>query len=258
VWFDRNHDGDRDAGEWPMPGVQVKLDSSAPASAAVTGIPRSPSVRGPAIRGIVAVVDTTTAADGTYAFTGLSLGSYTVTALLSAAGVSRTSDTDGAADWVVNVSVTGAAEVSASFAGVGKGALGGTVLSVGTQAPISGANVICRWAGFDDRPDTADDVVMTALADENGRFTLLEIPYGEYTCSARDPVTGALAAPVQATVMSAALVDVTLPIGQGSGPGVSEASLPKTGTPIVALTALGLLLLLAGAEAARQSRPRHR
>lgn len=90
---------------------------------------------GTAIRGIVAVVDTATAADGTYAFTGLSLGSYTVTALLSAAGVSRTSDTDGAADWVVNVSVTGAAEVSASFAGVGKGALGGTVLSVGTQAP---------------------------------------------------------------------------------------------------------------------------
>ncbi|MDR7276776.1 Ig-like domain-containing protein [Catenuloplanes atrovinosus] len=240
VWFDRNQDGDRDPGEWPLPGVQVRISrvtGDGAALAAATAVPSRTA---------------TTAADGGYRFAGLPPGDYRVTAAVSADGFSYSSDSDGDDDWSVTVRTGDAATATAEFAGIGRGAFDGVIYDNATGAPIAGANVTCRWAGLDDVMRTADDVLMTVDASPTGGFTLTSLPYGAYECGGRDPRTGAASAVAQVAVLSADRQHVPLPVGTtDSGP-----DLPTTGDGVLPLVGTGLLLLITGAVAASAGRRR--
>ncbi|GAB7042433.1 MULTISPECIES: Ig-like domain-containing protein [Catenuloplanes] len=239
IWFDRNQDGDRDDGEWPLPGVPVQLreaPSVAAALAAVSTITAAPPVR-----------SVTTGPDGGYRFGSLPGGAYRVTAVVDAAGFAYTSDSDGRADWTVTVRTGESGAAVAEFAGIGRGSVNGTIYNSGTGDPIGGAAVTCRWAGLDDTLRTTDDVLMAVGAAGSGRFALSRLPFGTYECGGRDPRTGATSAVTQVSVMSTERRYVPLPVS-GSRP------LPVTGDRVGTLVAAGLLLLLAGAAVTRVGR----
>jgi LPXTG-motif cell wall-anchored protein len=240
-----------DPGEPPLPGVPVTLTIGVNGSAWRVGI-------------AAASRSATTGADGQYRFDNVEAGTYVVTASVAATGFRYTSDTDGLADWVVDVQVSGADTADASFAGVGDGQLEGTVYDSTTLAPIGAATVRCHWAGFDDIPGTADDTVITAVANAQGAFVITDTPYGRYTCSANNPATGAASTPAAATVESPDPTHVDLPI-------ITEAPrppdvlppnegvvgmLPQTGPRTGWLLALAVGLLLTGAGALRLGRRR--
>jgi hypothetical protein len=240
VWFDRDRDGLRDPGEWPLPGVPVELRTAGGVSALALAAS--------------ATRQATTDDEGAYRFEAAPPGAYTVTAVRRAAGFGYTSDSDGDADWSVSVQVAGAATAEANFAGLGKGALTGTVYDSGTGEPIAAADVTCRWAGFDDVPGTADDVVMTVAAGAGGGFALAGLPYGAYACVGRDPVSGESSAPAAVSVLTATPTRTQLPVRLDSPDEPRE--LPRTGGPVLRLAVAGLSLLLAGVVAVRLTRRR--
>ncbi|HKS98441.1 MAG TPA: hypothetical protein VJT31_02835 [Rugosimonospora sp.] len=234
-----------------MPGVPVELstitlvhDSRPQFTSRALAAPAGSSV---------AIQQSVTAADGSYQFLDLPPGAYTVTASVSIAGFSYTSDSDGGADWTVHVDLSGTTDTQADFGGIGHGSLNGSIFNSTTQAPISSANVTCRWAGLDDILGDADDVLMSAVANASGGFGLPQIPYGLYTCSGRDPVTGATSATARTSVMSPVPAKVQLPIVQTPG---RRQGLPRTGAPETTLVALALTLLLAGAGSLKVGRAR--
>jgi len=185
-----------------------------------------------------------TAADGSYHFADVAPGDYQVSAAVNLPGFSYTSDSDGAADWHVAVQVASAAVSQAMFAGIGKGTLQGSVFTSSSGAPIKNAPVVCRWAGFDDIMNTADDVLLDSMTGAQGQFGLQGVPYGAFSCTGTDPVTGAVSPAVTTSVLSAVPVTARLPITGGH---VRTAhSLASTGTPTLPLLAVGSLLLLAG------------
>jgi hypothetical protein len=245
VWFDRNQDGVRGANEWPLPGVQVTLTSLG-AALRTSGQASWPGT-------------TTTDASGHYTLTDVPAGRWTVRAVLSAQGLERTSDTDGLTDWSVAVTVAPGNTASASFAGLGKGTLDGNVFTSTTGSPVADAQVVCRWAGFDDQLGTSDDVEMTVTAASNGTFSLQHVPYGTYSCGGTDPVTGARSATASAFVMSPAPVAASLPITPAAAqppttivpaapaaPPAPPTHLAVTGADIRGLLTWGLALLIAG------------
>ncbi|GAA2688081.1 MULTISPECIES: Ig-like domain-containing protein [Actinosynnema] len=250
VWFDRDLDGTLNGREWPLPGVRVELSS---------GVVRAASAPRYA----------TTEPDGSYRFADVPPGSYTVSASVSSAvGFSYTSDSDGQADWSVQVTATGAGPARADFAGIGRGSLGGAVFDRDTQAPIAGALVTCRWAGLDDVPGTSDDVDMPVDADAGGAFALDQLPYGRYTCSGVDPVTGSPSDEAVVEVLSAEPVRAELPIGGGVAPAPPAVLAPErdpaparhplaaTGAgPVPLLLACASLLGLLGAALRRSAGP---
>jgi hypothetical protein len=226
VWFDRNQDGVRGAHEWPLPGVSVTLTSPGGAASRTSHQVSWPST-------------TTTDAIGHYSFSSVPAGRWTVHATLDAAGLERTSDTDGLKDWSVAVSVVPGQTASASFAGLGKGTLGGTVFTSTTGSPVADAQVVCRWAGFDDQLGTSDDVEMTVTAASDGTFSLLQVPYGTYSCGGTDPATGARSVIARALVRSPAAVVASLPITpEAAPPAVSPAEVPGTPAPRTPATQL--------------------
>ena len=174
---------------------------------------------------------TVTGPDGSYRFDGVAPGRWSVTAEVTAAGFAYTSDTDGALDWTVLVDAAPGATATASFAGLGKGTLQGVVSSSTTGAPIGGADVRCRWDGFDDLPGTADDLVLTVRSAADGSYVLDQVPYGGYSCGAVDPATGRSSAPAPATVMSVVPVRADLPITPSSPLPPGWAAVPSRPSP---------------------------
>jgi uncharacterized repeat protein (TIGR01451 family) len=238
VWFDRNQDGDRNAGEWLLPGAQVVLTATAP-SRALAASPRrfaALAVREGDLRRVA-----TSDSRGAYAFSGVPAGSYRVTASVVADGFSYTSDTDGRSDWVVAVDVSAGGTATASFAGLGHGTLDATVVAATTGKPIDHADVSCVWAGFDDTPGTKDDVHLAAVAGTDGSITLEHVPYGAYSCSGQDPTTHATSSSVQTLVVSAAAVQMRLPILGGP-----SGTLARTGTNAGTMLLFSLGCLIVG------------
>lgn len=238
VWFDRNQDGDRDAGEWVLPGVQVVLTATARsrAFAASPGRFAALAVRDSDLRRVA-----TSDSRGAYAFSGVPAGSYRVTASVVADGFGYTSDTDGRADWVVAVDVSAGGTATASFAGLGHGTLHATVVAATTGKPIDHADVSCVWAGFDDTSGTKDDVHVAAVAGADGSITLEHVPYGAYSCSGQDPTTHATSSSVQTLVVSAAAVRMRLPIVGGP-----SGTLARTGTNAGTMLLFSLGCLIVG------------
>lgn len=100
--------------------------------------------------------------------------------------------------------------------------------------------------------NTSDDVLVTVQATAGGSFSLSQLPYGQYSCNGRDPVSGASSATTQVSITSAAPARADLPV---QTPLTSE-TLPRTGGHTLTLAALGITLLLAGAGAIRISQSR--
>jgi hypothetical protein len=239
VWFDRNDNASLDGHEWLLPAVPVTLTR-----VASPGLLRVQATTTSYSKSMV------TGPDGSYRFTGLPAGSYRVTAVLHEPGFGYTSDTDGLADWRVDVGVVEGKRAVADFAGLGKGRLTGQVLDTVERHPVSAAGVRCTWAGFDDVFGTPDDVAMTDTADADGSYDWRGVPYGAFTCVGKDPVRGTLSAAASVRVVSAAPVHATLPLGlrravaSRSGDGRS-AALPRTGAQLdLAIPVAGWLILL--------------
>jgi hypothetical protein len=251
VWFDRNDNAALDGREWLLPAVPVTLTR-----VSTPGLLRVHATTTPYVKSAV------TGPDGSYRFTGLPPGSYRVTAVLDEEGFGYTSDTDGLADWRVDVGVVEDKRAVADFAGLGKGRLTGQVLDTVERHPVASAGVRCTWAGFDDVFGTADDVDMTDVAGADGSYDWRGVPYGAFTCVGKDPVRGTLSAAASVRVVSAAAVHATLPLGlrraaaaSRSGDGRSGA-LPRTGASTDTAVPGALLLILLGAVAHRRGRRR--
>jgi hypothetical protein len=237
VWFDRNGNGAIDPREWLLPGVSVRLTSVVGAvSAAAPSAAARPDVD----------QSTTTAADGSYSFTNLPVGAYAVTASAVIDGFDRTSDTDGALDWVVAVEVLAGATDVADFAGLGRGRILGSVFEAATNQPLGFATVTCRWSGFDDVAGTADDVAFDVKASSDGTFDIAGVPYGEFSCSGID-IDGRPSSSVAAAVHSAVPVLAPLPVAtevggarRARGPvATADATLPRTGTDVTSPLLVG-------------------
>ena len=264
MWFDRDEDRAPGAGEWPLPGVRVQLVSAAPVAflRVASAVSAATTVTREAVTG----------EKGAYRFTGVPAGTYRVTASAVRAGFAYTSDTDGDLDWSVAVQVPANGTAEADFAGLGKGTLGGAVfLTTATRTPVTGAVVTCRWAGLDDVMGSADDVAMDVVAGTDGRYSLPQVPYGEFSCSGVDPVTGAVSAAARAVVASVEPVQAPLPIAPervvagtpdavvpapGPRAQVRGSALPRTGGQSADLLAGGLAFLLLGLVVQRLGRRR--
>lgn len=218
MWFDRNLDGRFQAGEWPLPGIRVSLTSTTSQRMAIAE----------------SAAHATSGTDGHYAFADVSPGAYTIAAVYPKDGFAYTSDLD----WSAAIIVTGSGVTGIDFAGVGQGTIRGTVLTGNTQAPISGAQVSCRWVGLDEALNTPDDVLMAATATTAGAFDLPQLPYGVYSCTAVDPASGDASAATRVIVRSTTPVAVELAIGP---------ALADTGPKSPRVVWLGFLLVVTGA-----------
>jgi SdrD B-like domain len=221
IWFDRDHDGMMDPGEWVLPGVPVTLELIGHDSLQMQRILLSDAT----------TRTTTTRLDGTYEFNGLPAGRYRVRATAAIAGFEYTGDTDALAggsaagtDWIVEVQVPIGGVGIADYAGLGKGILAGTVYELQTFAAASFATVTCRWGGFDDVLGTEDDVSFVVTADVDGRFELAGVPYGRYSCSGLD-AAGRASSAVTADVFGPERVLTELPVTPLAPTGL----LPSTG-----------------------------
>ena len=230
VWFDRNGNGVLDGREWVLPGVTVTA---------------SPTTKAAGVR------TATTDATGGYRFAHLAAGTYTVTASADIDGFDRTSDTDGALDWLVSVPVRNDDTGIADFAGLGRGTLFGTMFETGSRMGLAFADVACTWGGFDDVLGTTDDVAFTVTADADGAFDLRGVPYGEFTCGGTDS-TGRTSAMVAAGVWSAEPVEAPLPVPTAATS--PSGTLPITGGGTRDLTIVGLASVGVGAVLVRRGR----
>jgi len=235
VWFDRDADGIFDRNEWVLPGVTVTLG---PATTGLT----SQALR---LEASSLPLTAVTGADGSYLFSALTPGAYRVTAAATIRGFGYTSDTDGLADWIVDVRVVARTTSIADYAGLGRGAITGQVFDTTTLQGLAAALIECRWSGYDDVLGNADDTTFSVVADAGGSFDLTGLPYGYFSCDGRDEVTGRQSLAVAATVFSVEAVQAPLPVeappaGMPTGERLPEAGSTSSTTLAVASLLVGL------------------
>ena len=175
VWLDRDGNGVKDPGEPGVGGVKVTV--SWPAT---SGQPANS-------------VDTITAADGTYAVTGIPAADVTVTVdrtSFPAGTVLASEPHGGAVDGTATVALAaGATDNGVDFGLRGIGQIGHRVWvdtnRDGVQDPgepgIPGATVDVRWYGQDGNPGTADDLVVTTTTGADGAYLVGGLPAGAHS-----------------------------------------------------------------------------
>jgi hypothetical protein len=178
VWFDVNANGVQDAGEPGIPGVTVALTWFGP-----DGLPGTPDD---------VTLTTTTDASGSYSFTNLPIGSYSV-ALGGGlpAGTRPTFDLDGTPDnrTVAGLTIGAPDRVDVDFALTGASSISEFVWHDADadgvrdtgEAGIPGVVITVTWAGFDGIPGTPDDISYTVTTDSAGRYLVPNLPAGRYT-----------------------------------------------------------------------------
>jgi fimbrial isopeptide formation D2 family protein/uncharacterized repeat protein (TIGR01451 family) len=178
VWFDVNANGAQETGEPAIPGVTVTLTWFGP-----DGLPGTPDD---------ITLTTTTGANGTYVFTNLPVGSYSV-ALSGGlpAGTRPTFDLDGTLDnrTVAGLTLGAPDRVDVDFAVTGIGSISQIVwhdadadgVRDRDEVGIPGVVITVTWAGFDGIPGTPDDIVYTVTTDSQGRYSVPNLPAGRYT-----------------------------------------------------------------------------
>jgi len=234
VWFDRDADGVFDRNEWVLPGVTVTLGP------AITGL-TSQALR---LEAPSLPLTAVTAADGSYLFSALTPGAYRVTAAATIRGFGYTSDTDGLADWIVDVRVVAQTTSVADYAGLGLGEITGQVFDTTTLQGLASALIECRWSGYDDLLGNADDITFSVVADAGGSFDLAGLPYGYFSCDGRDQVTGRQSLAVSANVFSVDAVQAPLPVESPPTGMPTDARLAKVGS--TSSTALAIAFVLVG------------
>ena len=190
VWLDLNHNGIQDAGEPVLAGILVTAGNTQPANVGPAST-NSYSVR--------------TDSDGRYSFEVVP-GNYEVKAYLNSSylytSTSKDPDTkqvESTSTWVTTAAAVSNTANETNFAAGGNGAIDGTAVFT-SGAAVPKATVSCIWSGFDGVLGTSDDVVITATADANGKFSLTGIPGGKFQCGGKDPKSGVAAATAVVTV----------------------------------------------------------
>ena len=249
VWFDRNHNGQFDGNEWVLPGVAVTLTQGTPGTQTISSPTISSRTGSRRTAGATTLRTAVTGADGSYQFTQLDPGPYTVTAKATINGFDYTSDTDGALDWVVEVAAIANSSAVADFAGLGRGEVVGQVFESSTLVGLPNATISCHWSGVDDVAGTDDDVTFQVTADANGAFDITGVPYGYFSCGGQDPATGRASTPAAAAVFSPDAVQAPLPVGPTAPPRIVAepvGGLPSTGTDSSSTVLLACALTVAG------------
>lgn len=179
VWLDLDGDGVQDPGEPGIPGVTV-----ATVWLGLDGVPGG---------GDDITLTTETGGDGTYSFTNLPAGNFTVTVDDSDAdfpnGIDPTFDLDGVgtAHTTDATLATGQNRTDVDFGYVGQGSVGDTVwLDMDADGTVNGdevgipaAEVTVVWFGADNTEGTADDLVFTTTTDANGNYLVERLPFGD-------------------------------------------------------------------------------
>ncbi len=197
VWYDIDGDGVQDVGEPGLVDVDLELYDAT---------------------GTVWLATTSTDADGLYLFADLAPGTYVVRVdpATLPAGMVVTFDAEGATDGSAAVTIASDdANTTTDFGYTGTGSIGDVVfeddngngtLDPGDTTGIAGAEIRLTWAGPDDTPGTADDVVYpTQTTGATGGYGFTDLPAGAYTVdvithpagavltTANDPVSVSLA-----------------------------------------------------------------
>ncbi len=207
IWNDLNGDGIVDAGEPGIPGVTV--------TAAIT------------INGVPVTVTATTAADGSYQFSGLPLGDWTVTLdpTTLPAGMTNTGDPDGVADDSTTVVLAVGSETSTTtdFGYQGPGSIGNLVWNDldadGTQDPTEPGlpgvtvNITTTIAGL--------PVTYSVVTGPDGAYVLDGLPLGDFSVT------------VDATTLPAGVLPTHDPDGSPDGTTVVTLDLVNPGFDIV-------------------------
>jgi large repetitive protein len=183
IWLDRNGDGAQDSGEPGLAGARVVL--------VYAGADGDLSTTADNVEFV-----TTTGADGTYAFTNLPAGTFTVIVDRTTLppGVAATVDRDGGEDSTTRITLVGGQRVDdVDFGYRGTASVGDTIWwdrdGDGTQDTTGGAaepgldgvTVRVTWAGLDgDLATTADNEVFTAITAANGTYRVEGLPAGRY------------------------------------------------------------------------------
>ncbi|MHB1491669.1 MAG: SdrD B-like domain-containing protein, partial [Cellulomonas sp.] len=183
AWVDLNRDGVQDPGEPGLGGLTVQVTWFG--ADGVSG------------GGDDVVIDTVTAADGSYRVSGLPNGNFGVNVTAGVpAGYSPTWDETGPADDASLVTGLGAHgpedHLTADFGFGGTGALGGTVwldrnangvLDAPGEAGIPRVAVVVTWAGPDGVLGTSDDATMRTLTDAAGVWREPGMPPGPFVAA---------------------------------------------------------------------------
>jgi len=177
VWFDSDGDGNQDAGELPLTGIDVTVTYHGVDGVFGTGDDETHI--------------TTTNALGAYLVDELPGGPYTV--VVDSAdippGMTPSYNLDGTLDhtWT-GALAENADKDDVDFGYTGNGTIGDTIwfdidrdgTIDGDEHGLEGVDVDVTWYGFDGVAGGSDDVVYRATTDANGNYSVDDLPAGNY------------------------------------------------------------------------------
>ncbi len=233
VFFDVDGDDALDAGEPRLQGVTVDLLGDLG----------------------VTVDTTTTASDGSYEFTGLAGGDYTVSvdANTVPAGFALTSDPDAIEDGETTVTLPADGAVDdLDFGYRGTGSIGDTIWHDADrdgeidfeEEPLPGVTVSLVWSGFDGVLDTGDDVQFPSrVSGANGQYLFTGVPPGPSRVAVADVDDGLQATTAEAIIVTLGAGGVFLDADVGY---ITEDELPYTGLDVQRLLWMAAVLIFLG------------
>lgn len=193
IYLDLDGDGTQGDGESGVSGQRVDL-----------GLPGG------------ATLTTTTGPDGSYRFSGLADGIYTVTVVGGVADdASNSGDPDGGNDNTSTTTISGGVDdLERDFGYLGDNTIGDTVFNdvdrdgvddgAADEPRLEGVSVVVIWFGQDANRGGGDDVVIgTFVTDVNGNYLATNLPDGRFSVA----VTGGVPAGFDVTVDPQGTVD---------------------------------------------------
>ena len=187
VWSDADGDGIQDPGELGIAGVTVELRDAL--GSPIDSDPLTPGVQ-PTV--------TTTAADGSYSFSGVEPGTYSVVVSNAGgvlAGYTQTGDPDATLDGVGTAVVTetgGDLTMDFGYQNTGLADVSGNVFDDLDADGVDDGVFEGGLAGVTvELRDGSGNVVATTVTDANGDYVFADVPDGSYTVAVTD-VAGVL------------------------------------------------------------------
>lgn len=244
LWLDLDADGTWDDSEAPLAGILLDL------------VPQSDSSFAPAA---ALTATATTDAHGHYVFENIPYGEWALQ-FTGPGGLTRTGT--GPAELVTIDVTVDSPELELDVPLVGHSGFDGAVVTYSDGSIAAGVTVTIRWAGPDGVLGTPDDVVITTVTDDDGHFSVPNLPGGSYEVSGRDeagntfgPVAVTLAGDGEST---GAEFEIAMDSEPGPGTEVTPQGLAATGVDAGSLALTAFALLLVGVLFARRRRSSER